>query len=192
MLNYILSFVAFVFIQLSNQANDIDFERQPGLGRIINLGSVYYAADERLAFDENLWKMDTLKRKSTIQPITYSTSKLKFVRNKLDKFQFFNVGASVTVGLLSDLITIKGSAEYLRDDKQNNEQSHIAMYYKSITSSEYLSQDLRKSLDFDEVCDLAYDKQNPATHIVSSITRGFQGNDLLMLDRKQGSNERFV
>ena len=182
MLNCIFAFVAFAFFQLSNQANDINFERQPGLGRIINLGSVYYAADERLAFDENLWKMDTLKRKSTIQPITYSTSKLKFVRNKLEKFQFFNVGASVTVGLLSDLITITGSAEYLRDDKQAKEQSHIALYYKSITSSEYLSQDLRKSLDFDEVCDLAYDKENPATHIVSSITRGFQGNDLLMFD----------
>ena len=87
------------------------------------------------------------------------------------------------MGLLSDLITITGSAEYLRDDKQAKEQSHIALYYKSITSSEYLSQDLRKSLDFDEVCDLAYDKENPATHIVSSITRGFQGNDLLMLDK---------
>ena len=171
-----ITFVTFACIQLSNQSKGVDFERLPSLGRIISLGSVYYAADQRLAFDEALWKTDTIQTKSTKQQITYSTSKVKLINNYHDKFSLFNINAAVEVGLLGGLITITGSAGYLRHDKTLREKSKLYMTYKSITETEYISQDMRKSIDFDEVCDLMYDKQNPATHVVSSITRGFQGN----------------
>ena len=173
-----LTLVTFACVQLSNQSKSkgADFERLPGLGRIVSLGSVYYAADQRLAFDEALWKIDTIQTKSTKQQITYSTSNVKLINNFHDKFSLFNINAEVTVGLLGGLIQITGSAGYLRHDKTLREKSKLYMTYKSITETEYISQDMRKSIDFDEVCDLMYDKENPATHVVSSITRGFQGN----------------
>ena len=175
MIKIIFLLFIFVHIELSNQSKDVDFERQPSLGRIINLGSVYYASDERLAFDESLWKLDTIQAKSTKQQITYSTSKVKLTQNFYDKFDLFNINAKVTLYLLGGLISISGSAGYLRHDKNLKEVSKVFMTYKSITETEYISQDMRKSLDFNEVCDLMYDKENPATHVVSSITRGFQG-----------------
>ena len=95
---------------------------------------------------------------------------------ELNRFSLFNINAAVTLGLMGGLITITGSAGYLRHDKTLREKRKLYMTYKSITETEYISQDMRKSIDFDEVCDLMYDKQNPATHVVSSITRGFQGN----------------
>ena len=171
--------VIFICIHLSIPSKNVDFERQPSLGRIVNLGSVYYAADERLAFDEALWKLSTIQTKSTKQDISYSTSKLKFIQSLADRFELFEIGAKVTLGLLSGLIEISGSIGYLRDDTTQTEQSKILLTYKSITSTEYISQDMRNSLDFEEVCESMYDKENPATHIVSSITRGFQGNSHL-------------
>ena len=168
--------VIFICIHFSIPSKNVNFERQPSLGRIVNLGSVYYGANERLTFDEALWKLSTIQTKSTKQDISYSTSKLKYFQSLADRFELFDVSAKVTLGIMSGLITISGGVGYLRDDKTHNEQSKIALTYKSITSTEYISQDMRNSLDFEEVCESMYDKENPATHIVSSITRGFQGN----------------
>ena len=178
MKNFLLlfTFVTIAYVQPKKQTKGVDFERLPSLGRIVSLGSVYYAADQRLAFDEALWKTDTIQTKSTKQQITYSTSNVKLITNFHDKFSLFNINAAVTLGLMGGLITITGSAGYLRHDKTLREKSKLYMTYKSITETEYISQDMRKSIDFDEVCDLMYDKENPATHVVSSITRGFQGN----------------
>ena len=113
-----------------NANTEGNFQRQPALGRLVQLGAVYYAADERLAFDETLWKIATIRTNSTKENITSSTSKIKVLRSKLEKFEYFDVNAEITLSVLAGLIEISGGAGYLRDEKGSSEKSTIAFTYK--------------------------------------------------------------
>ena len=169
------SFILYLLFAAIRLSSEEKFETQPTMGRLVQLGAVYYAKTERLAFDETLWTVANINANSTKQNITKSVSKVRFTKNLLEKFDHFDISAELSLSTLGGLIEITGSIGYLRSDGLVDETSNLALTYKSVISNEFISQDMRSKLDFYDVCESMYDKNNPATHIVSSITRGFMG-----------------
>ena len=166
-----------IFLKIlgSNAGKELKFENQPSLGRIVQLGSLYYAADTRLAFDETLWRVANIRANATKENRTSSVARIVYTNSKREKFEDFEVSAELTLSALYGMVAITGSAAYLRDDKTGSQKANLALSYKSTVSVEYINQDMRSSLDFPDVCENMHDRKNPATHVGSSIIRGFVG-----------------
>ena len=165
----------FVKVLGSNAGKELKFENQPALGRIVQLGSLYYAADTRLAFDETLWRVENIRANATKENRTSSVARIVYTNSKRDKFEVFDVSAELTLSALYGMVAITGGAGYFRDDKTGSQKANLALTYESTVSVEYINQDMRSSLDFPDVCESMHDRTNPATHVVSSIIRGFVG-----------------
>ena len=149
-------------------------ENQPVLGRPIKLGALYYGAEERISFDENLWNDKSLKNNATRINVTSSSTKLAFLNKLKDRLNLFSIKAEVEIGMLKDKMKLGGSLEFLRSGRVSEETINVALLYESIRYQESISQEMRFLLDNAELCKKV-DEANGPTHVVSSITRGMNG-----------------
>ena len=145
--------------------------KQPTLGRAIKLGAMYYAQDDRIAYDENLWKDSTLAAQKTIQNSSSSSFKIQRSQDILDRLNLFNMDMSLSLTLMSGALTMKGSAGYLSEQKKTEKDVSIAFFYESIRQTEFINQNLRMNPDFPQICKDTKDENGP-THVVTSVTKG--------------------
>ena len=155
-----------------NSNNDIgETKQEPGLGRTIQLGSLYYANEDRISLDESLWSDKTLKKKATIVLKPSSKTQLSITQSKTDKARIFGMGLRLKVSVLFGITVIDESAKMLQESRSKLNSVSITFSYEAINRVESISQDLRSRLDHPEICLDLIGKENGPTHVISSITR---------------------
>ena len=80
--------------------------RIPALGRPIRLGAMYYGDDDRVAYDENLWRDSTLKNNASVAETPSSSFKIAESRDILQKYNLFNIQGRVKLSLLDGRIAV--------------------------------------------------------------------------------------
>ena len=145
--------------------------KQPALGRPVKLGALYYGKEERIAFDENLWKDRTIKNNSTFINVTSSRAKIRVTQDVLDRLDLFGIKAEILLGLMRGKLEIGGSAEFLRNGRKTTKSVSVSLLYESVRYQQSISQEMRVQVDYAELCK-EVNKEDGPTHIVSSITRG--------------------
>ena len=155
-----------------NSNSDIgETKQEPGLGRTIQLGSLYYANEDRISLDESLWSDKTLKKKATIVLKPSSKTQLSITQSKTDKARIFGMGLRLKVSVLFGITVIDESAKMLQESRSKLNSVSITFSYEAINRVESISQDLRSRLDHPEICLDLIGKENGPTHVISSITR---------------------
>ena len=155
-----------------NSKSDIGETRQePGLGRTIQLGSLYYGNEDRISLDESLWSDKTLKEKATIMNKPSSKTHLSLTQSKTDKARVFGMGLRLKVSVFFGITVIDESAKLLKESRSSLNSVSITFSYEAINRVESISQDLRSRLDHPEICLDLIGKEDGPTHVISSITR---------------------
>ena len=78
----------------------------PALGRPIRLGAMYYGDDDRIAYDENLWKDSTLKNNASVAATASSSFKIMETNDILQKYNLFNIEGRVMLSLAGGMISV--------------------------------------------------------------------------------------
>ena len=161
----------------NNQAPAKDIHQQPSMGRHVTLGALYYGKTDRIANDENFWTVNSLIKNKIIENIGSSSTKIAVTQTITERMKAFGLDASFSMSFLGGNfgVTVQGSAEFLNHKRDKEESVSVSFFYESVERVEYITQDMRRTLDFPEVCSYALENDNPPTHVVSSITYGFRG-----------------
>ena len=159
----------------NQQAAAKDIHQQPSMGRHVTLGALYYGKENRIANDENFWTVDSLKRNNITENIGSSSSKIAVTQTITERMKQFGLDASLSMQFLGGLVSVTGGAEFLNHKRDKDASVSVSFFYESVERVEYITQDMRRTLDFPEVCSYALENENPPTHVVSSITYGFRG-----------------
>ena len=80
--------------------------RVPALGRPIRLGAMYYGDEDRIAYDENLWKDSTLKNNASVAETASSNFKIQETNDILQKMNLFNIEGGVKLSLADGMISV--------------------------------------------------------------------------------------
>jgi len=92
-----------------------------------------------------------------------------FEKNARDKAKHFGIGAQLELDFLGGLINIKGSAQFLKDDRRSNNVARVVMAGNMVGSVEEINK--YTPLDYPQVCDMVRPTTGP-THIVTRVTKG--------------------
>ena len=80
--------------------------RVPALGRPVRLGAMFYGDEERIAYDENLWRDSTLKANMSVDENPSSSFKIKQTNDVLMKMTLFNVEGELSLSIASGKISV--------------------------------------------------------------------------------------
>ncbi|XP_038144090.1 stonustoxin subunit beta-like [Cyprinodon tularosa] len=148
---------------------DFDQMHVPALGRPFAIGMLYDARQDQLLADFNLWDRETIK-KFTIRKTQNSSDYDTIASDTIAaKTSLLKADESLTASVLSGLIDIGASANYLNDKKEFRNQSRVILHYKATTAYERLDmnhQDAKKLQARDVI------KYSHATHVVTGILYG--------------------
>ncbi|XP_038144091.1 stonustoxin subunit alpha-like [Cyprinodon tularosa] len=139
------------------------------LGRPFALGMLYDARLDQLITDFTLWDRETIKKFTTRK--TQNSSHYETIASDTiaAKTSLLKADESLTASVLSGLIDIGASANYLNDKKEYKNQSRVILHYKATTAYERLDmnhQDAKKLQARDVI------KYSHATHVVTGILYG--------------------
>ena len=149
-------------------------ESKPSLGEPIKLGALYYGAEDRIQFDENLWRDETIKKKATITDIQKSKFKIRSTMDILERLSLFALSASIRADFLNGKFVIGGSVKFLNEGRKSVKQVSVSYFHESARQLQSIGQDMRaQDVDYPEMCRLAGREDGP-THVVSSISRGIR------------------
>ncbi|XP_055486838.1 uncharacterized protein LOC129694145 [Leucoraja erinacea] len=155
------------------------------LGRSFQLGMLYDCRSDALIPGVTLWDLQTpqsnLDRRdqpSTEFHIIASDSMEK-------KAAALDVSASLKASFLGGLVEVKGSAKYLSDTKESEQQARVTLQYKATTRFEQLtmSQLGRQNITYPSVFD-----EGSATHVITAVLYGAQA--FFVFDQMASSTEK--
>lgn len=139
------------------------------LGRPFALGMLYDGYRDKLITDFTLWDRETIQKYKikSIQNGTYN--EITASDSIKTKASLLKADASLTLSVLSGLVEVGGSANYLKDQKEFKNQSRVVLLYKATTAYERLELNHQeaKKLKIKDVI-----KNRQATHVVTGILYG--------------------
>ncbi|XP_035992574.1 neoverrucotoxin subunit alpha [Fundulus heteroclitus] len=139
------------------------------LGRPFALGMLYDARQDQLITDFTLWDRDTIQKltiRTTQKSSVYETTTSESIETKAS---LLKANPSLIAGVLSGLVEVGGSANYLNDKKEFKNQSRVILQYKATSAFQRLDmthQDAKKLQTKDVF------KNSLATHVVTGILYG--------------------
>ncbi|KAK5603405.1 hypothetical protein CRENBAI_008226 [Crenichthys baileyi] len=139
------------------------------LGRPFGLGMLYDARQDQLITDFTLWDRETIQKftiRTTQNSSDYETTASDSIETKAS---LLKADASLMASVLSGLVEVGGSVNYLNDKKKFKNQSRVILQYKATTAYERLAlnhQDAKKLQSKDVI------KNSHATHVVTGILYG--------------------
>jgi len=156
--------------------NDIThLSNQPTLGRIVNLGNLYYATTDHIANNENLWSQEDLEKMSLKQKSTKSSeTETLITKDQLARNNMLKIEASLALSFMGGMVKVTGSAKYLDERRLQTNSVQVSLKFEATTSTESITADMKAHLSFTEICDKVGKKNGP-THVVTSLKRGFIG-----------------
>ncbi|XP_032903423.1 neoverrucotoxin subunit alpha-like [Amblyraja radiata] len=161
-----------------------EFLQLATLGRPFQLGMLYDCRSDALIPGITLWDLQTLQSNldRRDQPSTefhiIASDSMEKKANALD------VSASLKASFLGGLVEVKGSAKYLRDTKESEQQARVTLQYKVTTRFEQLTMSHlgRQNITYPSVFD-----EGSATHVITAVLYGAQA--FFVFDRMASSAE---
>lgn len=154
----------------------------PCLGRPFKLGMLYNCHSNSLLPGLRLWKPEKLKSAIDYSEKPSSKTEVIAIDSIQEKLKSLDIEDNMKLGVLSNLVKVKGAAKFLHDHRSSEKQVRVTLHYTCTTKHEELLVD---QLGDDERSHVP-DKQN-ATHWVSGITYGMDA--FFVLDHVVSVNE---
>ncbi|XP_026063529.1 uncharacterized protein LOC113046776 [Carassius auratus] len=154
------------------------------LGRPFQLGMLYDCRTDALIPGITLWDFEMLKKNINNRPQPKTGFKIIASDSSEDKAAALKVSASLEASFLSGLVSVKGSADYLNDNKKSKHQSRVTLQYRTTTRYEQLTME---HLGAGNVKHCNVFQEGSATHVVTALMYGAQA--FFIFDREVLSNE---
>ncbi|XP_070847011.1 neoverrucotoxin subunit alpha-like [Chaetodon trifascialis] len=153
------------------------------LGRPFTLGMLYDARRDELIPGLRLWDDDTLQQKTSEATKPFSSFQITASDTIESRSSLLDVGASLEASFMGGLIEVSGSAKYLNDKKQFQNQSRVTCQYNATTNFKELS-----VIDLQTMNTQQKDviKKGLATHVVTGILYG--ANAFFVFDSEKLEN----
>eukprot|EP00116_Pleurobrachia_bachei_P003867 sb/3464129/ len=158
------------------------------------LGAIYNARTGRFVTGRNLWGAEVTDANMISQPLVYSNLETYQEQDIDDRVYHLGVKANMALSLLSGMIAVSGTAEYLRNEQVKSEAAAVVMKYTSTRVSETMP--LTTPITHKGICEMAAEEGGP-THVVSSLTRGLRAflkfkKSLSLVDSKEDIGGRLA
>lgn len=151
----------------------------PCLGRPFGLGMLYDCRSDGLIPGVTLWDAKMLKGALRARPQQTSEYEVIAEDSIAAKSSSLGVEASLKASFLGGLVSVSGSATYMKDTKSSNYTARVSLKYNSTTRFEELS--------MDALGNIGYQPDNMATHVVTGV---LYGADAFFVFDEQLSNDK--
>ncbi|XP_038657062.1 stonustoxin subunit beta-like [Scyliorhinus canicula] len=150
--------------------------QMPTLGRPFRIGMLYDRRNDTI--------IPELLKNIDVQPKPSSAFHVLSSESIQDIAFSLGVEAPLNASFLSGMVEVSGSAQYLNDSKNSNQQARVSLNYRATTRFEELtmSQLGPQHITYPSVFD-----QASATHVVTAVLYGAQA--FFVFDREYSSNE---
>ena len=138
-------------------------------GELISIGVLYNKRSSQVYTALNMFKEAALANVRDVD-CQSSTFEVRGENGVSQRAYTLGVDASFKLEFLFGLITVSGSAHYLRDEKQNSALARVTMSIKSTNRCKTIPITTESNPD---ICELAKSSTGP-THVVTSITTGLR------------------
>jgi hypothetical protein len=140
---------------------------------------------------ENLFNQNLDGKYINPSPIESFDYQLIHSKSSSDQIKLVNVGGEVSLELLAGLITVKGSAEYKSDKKDNTRREQLICHYKRET---YSVEALPNSIDIQNefVVKKLMKKELKATHFVRGVILGADVKADILVTQNDSSNKNDI
>lgn len=166
-----LKIIPILLIISANVINSIKQFDQPRLGRTLHLGDMYNAKTGAITAGLSLWDEDTIKNNKILQRIPSTRIEALVEKDFLDQANVFKLDATVQMDFLAGLISVSGSANYLKDEKTTNNKVRVTGFVDNVNRTETLPVGKMASLvKYNRFCSEFLD----VTHVISSVTYGLK------------------
>ena len=146
---------------------------QNTLGRRVNLGNIYYATNDEIRGDQNLWSKKILESMSQKQQDETSETDTLITQDQLDRNNLLDIEANLALSFMGGLVQIGGSAKYLDDRRTQTNSVQVSLKFDATTETEWITADMKQNISYTEICNKVGTKNGP-THVVTSLKRGFR------------------
>lgn len=145
---------------------------QPGLGRSICLGCLYYGTEDRVSESNHFWRKSSLTGDKTRKRVLGNKDgRAEFSTSTLDRLNNFDVEAQLALSFMGGLVSVSGSAKYLSEKRLSVNSVDISYIYEYVANTESITQEAKMNLDYPNLCNQVGKTGGP-THVVASVTRG--------------------
>ena len=174
----------------AKQSADHTVLSRAALGRPFQLGMLYDCRTDTLVTGLPFWSMEELDRKTYSERMENSSVHL-IMEDTLDsKADHMGISGEGKLGVMSGMVKLSGSGEYLSDTKTTEKVARVSLYYQS--TSEFRQVDAKSLLkSFPEEYD-KITKLNVATHIVVGILYGADAVFVFEHSLKEASSDEVV
>ncbi|XP_045568235.1 cytolytic toxin-beta [Salmo salar] len=154
------------------------------LGRPFSLGMLYDCRNDQLIPGLTLWDEEALRRDIITTDEPFTDFKVITSDSTADKYSVLNVNGSLKASCLAGLVKVEGSAKYLKDVKESQNQARVTLCYTTTKKNSQLSMNQlgQEHIKYKEVF-----KEGIATHVVTGILYG--ANAFFVFDREVSSGE---
>ncbi|XP_029601114.1 stonustoxin subunit beta-like [Salmo trutta] len=154
------------------------------LGRPFSLGMLYDCRNDHLIPGLTLWDEEALRKHIITTDEPFTDFKVITSDSTADKYSVLNVNGSLKASCLAGLVKVAGSAKYLKDVKESQNQARVTLCYTTTKKNAQLSMNQlgQEHIKYKEVF-----SQGIATHVVTGILYG--ANAFFVFDREVSSDE---
>ncbi|XP_045568227.1 stonustoxin subunit beta [Salmo salar] len=154
------------------------------LGRPFSLGMLYDCRNDHLIPGLTLWDEEALRRDIITTDEPFTDFKVITSDSTADKYSVLNVNGSLKASCLAGLVKVEGSAKYLKDVKESQNQARVTLCYTTTKKNTQLSMSHlgQEHIKYKEMF-----SQGKATHVVTGILYG--ANAFFVFDREVSSDE---
>ncbi|XP_055487898.1 uncharacterized protein LOC129695157 [Leucoraja erinacea] len=155
------------------------------LGRPFQLGMLYDCRSDALIPGVTLWDLQTLQSNLDYRDQPSTEFHIIASDSMEKKAAALDVSASLKASFLGGLVEVKGSAKYLRDTKESEQQARVTLQYKATTKFEQLTMSHlgRQNITYPSVFD-----EGSATHVITAVLYGAQA--FFVFDQMTSSTEK--
>ncbi|XP_055487055.1 uncharacterized protein LOC129694381, partial [Leucoraja erinacea] len=155
------------------------------LGRPFQLGMLYDCRSDALIPGVTLWDLQTLQSNLDYRDQPSTEFHIIASDSMEKKAAALDVSASLKASFLGGLVEVKGSAKYLRDTKESEQQARVTLQYKATTRFEQLTMSHlgRQNITYPSVFD-----EGSATHVITAVLYGAQA--FFVFDQMTSSTEK--
>ncbi|XP_071264587.1 cytolytic toxin-beta-like [Salvelinus alpinus] len=154
------------------------------LGRPFSLGMLYDCRNDHLIPGLTLWDQKALRRNIITTDKPFTDFKVITSDSTADKYSVLNVNGSLKASCLAGLVKVEGSAKYLKDVKESQNQARFILCFSTTKKNSQLAMNHlgQEHIKYKEVF-----SQGIATHVVTGILYG--ANAFFVFDRDVSSDE---
>ncbi|XP_055751106.1 stonustoxin subunit beta-like [Salvelinus fontinalis] len=154
------------------------------LGRPFSLGMLYDCRNDYLIPGLTLWNEEPLRKHIITTDEPFTDFKVITSDSTADKYSLLNVNGSLKASFLAGLVKVEGSAKYLKDVKESQNQARVTLCYSTTKKNCQLAMNHlgQEHIKYKEVF-----REGIATHVVTGILYG--ANAFFVFDREVSSEE---